>query len=75
MNKIEEKKILNEIYTDNMFEIQESEQPDFVLKNKNNNEKFGVEVTELYHNESSARLKNYPGYFEKILEKQRKLYS
>lgn len=64
--------ILNKLYnykniknSKQFFEIIESERPDFIIKAQD--ETFGVEITEFYYNESTARLKNYPGYFNKII--------
>lgn len=63
--KEKEYRILNKVYTDPKIRIQSSEEPDFIITA--NDERFGVEITEFYYNEASARLKNYPGYIEKIL--------
>lgn len=57
--------VLKNIYYDNKITIISSEQPDFIIDGIN--EKFGVEVTDYYYNESSARLKNKPEYFESII--------
>ena len=57
--------VLKEIYHDDKVIITESECPDFIINGID--EKFGVEVTNYYYNESSARLKNKPGYFESII--------
>lgn len=43
-----------------------SESPDFICS-RNNEPILGVEVTELYHNESDARLKNINGYVLRLL--------
>ena len=66
IKKQKEYEILRMIYKNEKINAILSEEPDFILENKN--EKFGVEVTEYYFNESSARLKNYKGYSEKILQ-------
>lgn len=63
--KDNEKIILNKIYNTNILNIIETEEPDFIIESKN--EIFGVEITEFYYNESTARLINYNGYKEKIL--------
>ena len=53
--------IVNTIYNESEYKYNEKngesqEKPDFILK-KNNRIEFGVEVTELYFDETSARLK------------------
>lgn len=52
--------------------IQESEQPDFVL-NYGDNTKFGVEVTDLYYEGTSARLKKVE-YINQLLQEQKYLH-
>lgn len=63
--KDRELKILSKIYNSNKIVIKNHEQPDFLIET--DNVKFGVEITEFYLNESVARLINYPGYKERIL--------
>lgn len=58
--------ILSKIYTKDRIEIHIFEMPDFILKSSN--ETFGVEITEYYYNETSARLKNIEGYTRRILK-------
>ncbi len=66
MNKKDrELQILKKIYSSNKIAIDNYEQPDFVIRADNCI--FGVEITEFYLNESIARLINYPGYKERIL--------
>lgn len=71
MNKKEnELNIVKIIYNEKEYKYNEEngynqEKPDFVLQ-KSNGEKFGVEVTELYYDETSARLKKRPRYVEDI---------
>lgn len=60
-----ELQILKKIYNSNKMVIKDHEQPDFVIEADNVH--FGVEITEFYLNESVARLINYPGYKERIL--------
>ena len=55
------------IYNPNEYGIIEFEQPDFILEDKKGNE-FGVEVTQLFLDESSARLKNKQNYLEDIIK-------
>ena len=63
--KDRELQILKKIYNSNKIVIENHEQPDFVIRADNYT--FGVEITEFYLNESVARLINYPGYKERIL--------
>lgn len=63
--KARELQILKKIYNSNKMVIKDHEQPDFVIEADNVH--FGVEITEFYLNESVARLINYPGYKERIL--------
>lgn len=63
--KNKEYKILKKIYNSKRIAITDYEKPDFIIEADNT--KFGVEVTEFYLNESVARLINYKGYKEKIL--------
>ena len=67
LNKKEEKEILNSLYSEQENTIEESERPDFILS-KDGKRKFGVEITELFYNESSARLKKHKEYGGKILK-------
>lgn len=48
---------------------QDKEKPDFWLKFIDEKEYFGVEITERYHSESSARLKNIPSYSSELINK------
>ena len=57
--KVLERAILNKVFSEKEFDIQETEEPDFLVANKKFQEEFGVEVTELFINQSSARIKNY----------------
>ncbi len=62
--------IVSTIYNENEYKYNEingekQEKPDFILR-RNNGIEFGVEVTELYYNETSARLKKRPKYVEDI---------
>lgn len=67
MNKKEQELIiLKQVYKKDKVEITESEKPDFIINGIK--ERFGVEITEYYYNESSARLKNKSGYFDKIIK-------
>lgn len=50
-------------------EIVKSEQPDFILKFQSVS--VGVEITELYFDSTSARLKNKQGYIKDLVEKNK----
>ena len=65
MKKEKELKILKKVYNSSDIIIEESEQPDFKIIC--DNETFGVEITEFYYNESTARLRNMDSYKDKIL--------
>lgn len=67
--KLREIEILKKVFSDFLPIIQESEQPDFVLTYNNGN-KFGVEITELYYDGTSARLKKGK-YIEQLLQEQK----
>lgn len=59
--KIEEKQILEKIYNnknENLYKVIDSvsEKPDFILKDLISDELFGVEITNMFYNEFSARL-------------------
>ncbi len=62
-----ERNILQLIYKPSEYSIIEFEKPDFILEDKNGN-KFGVEITQLFLDESSARLKNKPNYLNDIIQ-------
>ncbi len=55
------------MFNEKEFDIEETEKPDFLVTNKKFQEKFGVEVTELFINQSSARIKKIPNYIGQIL--------
>ncbi|MEG6585324.1 hypothetical protein [Dendrosporobacter sp. 1207_IL3150] len=63
--KLKEISIVNLIYSDVEYQITPSEEPDFIIINKKAKYSFGVEVTEYYHNESNARIRNIPNYGSK----------
>lgn len=70
--KTQELKILEKVYNstnNNLYKIidDKSEKPDFILKDLKNNEEFGVEITKMYYNQSSARLKEISNYVSKLL--------
>lgn len=51
--------------SDNYPVVHESENPDFVLKKRG--QSFGVEITEFYPDQTSARLENKPGYVNEVI--------
>jgi len=64
-----ERKILNLVYGSRpVFEIENSEQPDFLGKLAPNDRPFGIEVTEFFQSESRARLDRIPGYVGELLD-------
>jgi hypothetical protein len=68
MNKKREKDILKMVYDNNQIdEIINNENPDFKIKKKSQEKFFGVEVTEFYYSELSARMKNIPKYISDII--------
>lgn len=60
--------ILKRVFGENIV-YEESEQPDFILKYEEN-VKHGVEITELYYDGTSARIKN-GRYIKELLEKKK----
>lgn len=70
--KLHEIEILKKVFGVSTSMIQESEQPDFIL-NYNQYTKFGVEVTDLYYDGTSARLKK-GGYINQLLQEQKYLH-
>ncbi|AUD03271.1 hypothetical protein CWM47_16375 [Spirosoma pollinicola] len=68
MNKDKEMAILKMVYDTAHFKsVSNQESPDFVLQHHNLDTGFGVEITELYHSESHARLKNVSWYTDHLL--------
>ena len=67
MNKKQrEMEVLKKIYKEPIVKINHTDKPDFIIDG--DNERFGVEITDYYYNDSSARLKNQPGYFNEIIK-------
>ena len=71
--KEKEKTILKKIYNDKnkkQYALIDdtSERPDFIMKDLNNNELFGVEITNMYYDQFSARLKEIPNCVEDMLK-------
>jgi len=65
--KIHELKILRKFYPESEYNvIKYSENPDFILKDKNNYV-FGVEVTRYYDAPTSGRFKNMPNYLINLI--------
>ena len=67
--KLREVEILKKVFGNYSPMIQESEQPDFILT-YNAVIKFGIEITELYYDGTSARLKKAP-YINQLLQEQK----
>lgn len=66
-----ERKILDLVYkSQETFTIFHQDKPDFLITN-NVGDTFGVEITQLFTNESDARLKNIPNYTEELLDKKK----
>ena len=55
------------VYQLDEFTVAESERPDFKLSRPGGAE-FGVEITEIYHSESDARLKRIDSYFSELMD-------
>lgn len=67
VRKIRERAILETVYSIDRFDkVCESESPDFKLRHRNEEEYFGVEVTEFFLFESDARIKSIPGYMSEL---------
>jgi len=66
--KDKERKILSNLYDIGLYEVLESEEPDFIMKYRNEESFFGVEITEYYYNETNARMDNIEGYFSSLLD-------
>lgn len=62
--KNKEYQLLNKIYNSEKIRIEKSESPDFIIHTKTS--EFGVEITEFYYSETSARLKNRNEYIDNI---------
>jgi|TARA_B110000240_G_scaffold82389_1_gene93947 hypothetical protein len=66
-----EKRIFNYVYKKNKFKIIEhKDKPDFWI-NPNSNFSFGVEITELFENESIARLEKIDNYIGELLDSKK----
>jgi hypothetical protein len=67
--KESERSILRLIYDESVYaEVLDYERPDFLLRHYDCPESFGVEVTELYHSGTSARLHNLPDYLMRLID-------
>lgn len=69
MNKERERMILELVVDTGAAQITDNgdKQPDFVLYYPLENTHIGIEITELYFNQSSARIMNIPNYFNEIM--------
>lgn len=64
-----ERRILDEVYGERLdIKVIESECPDFLLSHARASGAFGVEVTEFFHSNTTARLQRIPGYVTDLLE-------
>jgi hypothetical protein len=71
MNKELEKEILAKVYPSKYFEVAEKgEESDFIIRRLKSKEHFGVEITELFKDETTARLIKIPDYSKNLLNKQ-----
>ena len=71
--KEKEKIILKKIYNEknkNKYRLVDdtAEKPDFTMEDLKNGDIFGVEVTNMYYDEFSARLKEIPNYIGEMLK-------
>jgi len=67
--KEKERAILNLVYSTDQYEkLVDSECPDFRIRKKGQAVEFGVEVTEFYFSESSARVQNIHSYVNELIE-------
>jgi hypothetical protein len=64
-----ERMIFDAVYDSaNFVEVEHRDRPDFIIYRRANREMpFGVEITELFDDESHARLQNISGYFEELI--------
>lgn len=62
--------VLHQVYgTRTRFDVTHTERPDFTLTSRSDPAlSFGVEVTELYHDETRARVARHPFYVRDLLE-------
>ncbi|BAX96077.1 hypothetical protein MSTE_00742 [Mycobacteroides stephanolepidis] len=65
-----ERMIFNTVYNpDHVADVSPHDRPDFVLTAYGPRQsKFGVEITEVFEDESEARLQNIDGYFDDLME-------
>jgi hypothetical protein len=70
--KQNEQDVLTLVYNESEYaEIISSENPDFQIRHNGQDSYFGVEITEFYFSESSARMRNIPNYFNEIIDHNR----
>ncbi len=73
VDKNKEREILELVYRGEknykIIDDEETEKPDFIVKNIKTDELFGVEITNLYYNPTSAKLKNISGYSNDLQKK------
>lgn len=68
--KTVERSILDFLYLEKDFKIENFERPDFILTTPSNL-KFGVEVTEFFIRESNARLKKMDSYLDELIDSKK----
>lgn len=72
MDKAAERDALDSVYGAYATKAKDSESPDFLISLPG--ETHGVEVTELYHSPSDAKLQNLPTYFSELVDGKIKLH-
>lgn len=63
-----ERNILDMVFSEREYNIENSEEPDFVLTHQHGGFKIGVEITEFFKDEAHARLHNIEGYISDVIE-------
>ena len=67
--KVRERRILDLVYGDrSLHAVREHERPDFLIQSTASSTPFGVEVTEFFDSETSARLDRIDGYMGELLD-------
>lgn len=66
--KGEERQILNMIFSEELYKISSSEEPDFILTDEKYGVEFGVEITEFFRDDANARLLKIDNYIDSIIE-------
>lgn len=66
--KEQERRILDMVFSEKEYNIESSEEPDFILTHKRGGFKIGVEITEFFRSEASARIHNIDGYIDAVID-------